>query len=91
MEQSAGMIKLMNQGLELMSDMNRKGGRRKATVGLTVRGLPKFNFQAALLQKQDPLALAYLADAQNHQAIFNTEWLTPSEKQAQAVAQLNAA
>ena len=78
------MIALMNQGLANMSKTNRGGGRRK-NVAIT-NGFPKYNLNAALLQKQDPVALAYLADANNHKTIYNTEWVEPDEKRAQVVA-----
>ena len=84
MEKSEGMIKLMNEGLANMSKTNRRGGRRKSIAVAT--GIPKYNLHAALLQTQDPVAVAYLADANNHKTIYNTEWLEPQDKRAQMVA-----
>lgn len=83
MEQSEGMIQLMNQGLANMCHTNRRSGRRKSTKP---SGPPKYNLQAALLQRQDPLALAYLADAKHHKTIYNTEWAEPDEPHVQAAA-----
>lgn len=83
MEQSEGMVKLMNQGLANMCYTNRKGGRRKA---VNPQGPPKYNLQAALLQKQGPLALAYLADSKLHQKIYQTEWAEPENRKAQLAA-----
>ena len=81
MEQSEAMVVLMNNGLEYMSRTSKRGGRRRPG-----NPFPKFSFATALLEKQDPLASAYLADSKSHRAISHTEWAEPAVAKAQAAA-----
>ena len=76
---SEAVIDLMNKGLERMCEMNKRPVRQRSrTDAMPMRA----NGQAQLLLKHDPLAVAYLADANNHKYINSYEWRGPDVVQA---------